>query len=1036
MQTEHVWECLSYRMLTTFPKRSLAVLLHAVSLLCGAAAMAQTTYTLEAFSRDAVTQRDQSVLTKAGTTRLPAGTAVTSDGLTRSHPSGTVITLTSPKVTDMGMPLTFLGWSPTGYDVVSGYAAAETTNPLLITLNANRKLVGWWGYPISQALATPNRTWTTGGHGLWTGSYDVFGPSGGGGARAALLENVNDEAWLEATYTAPTIINYAWRLDLPTAAGARLEALLDGVISDGQTLDLGGWRSRTLDLKGTGPVRVRFRLTHTAVSSIPVLADKRGTAYLADVTAGSFSAPASVRITATSATAATLTWPAGYGATSYTAELSTVADFSTVTFTQNLTAPALTHTFHGLTANTRYYARVLSNRATYTSLASPLGSFIAKVRLAQTITFPAIPNQFPGGAPFSPGASASSSLPITYSITDSRAAVSINGLVTVTGIGSIPIRASQPGDDDYEPAPDVVSDINASIPAGSKLALVASIRTYNGLPQAAMAVSVPPGLPVTYTYKLGTAAATNTPPTEPGTYTVTARLPLNGAPTLTSTLKINKATLMVFGVPVRRLVGLSNPPLALTYTGFVLDDTASMIDTLPTPVCKATAKSAQGNYPITFTGGLDNHYQFAAGTPAAALTVEGFGGTYEALITEPGTHQARGKLTLTVTATGLTYTGNMILDAESTARTLPAGQILTAPDATSATDGASIIVAATSTRAAIQYDIIFTLTDAGELTGSISVGASVVGDLTVGGKIFVPPAKAAAPWKGSYTLHLDPAQPTSPTLPKGAGHAVANIDTAGKLTLTGNLADGTALTSTALPDYDGAYRIYVKPYGTRLNQRLGGILALTAHPDFPAPPSPAARFRAAKVDWVWSKPGLSTDKSYRAGIGPVLTQAGLELWQPPATRIPAKGAIPEVPAITLAQRLGIALFPTATGGLPLTYVSDQLTAMQKDELPNFILMSPAGTPIYPPQNTSLLKFVFTAATGRFTGEFTVAEPPVSPLIRPVARKTLFTGMMRQGPMGDKMIVGDGYFTLPALPGAPTPETTSGELRMDLTPSGS
>ena len=110
--------------------------------------------------------------------------------------------------------------------------------------------------------------------------------------------------------------------------------------------------------------------------------------------------------------------------------------------------------------------------------------------------------------------------------------------------------------------------------------------------------------------------------------------------------------------------------------------------------------------------------------------------------------------------------------------------------------------------------------------------------------------------------------------------------------------------------------------------------------------------------------------------------------------------------------------------------------MQKDELPNFILMSPAGTPIYPPQNTSLLKFVFTAATGRFTGEFTVAEPPVSPLARRVTRKALFSGMMRQGPMGDKLIVGDGYFTLPALPGAPTPESTSGELRMDLTPSGS
>jgi hypothetical protein len=1001
--------------------------------LCGRV-VAQTTFNLNAYGRDAVSQRDQSVLTKIGATRLPAGTAITSDGLTTTHPAGALIRVTSPTTVDNGTALTFQGWSPTNYDATSGYVAAVTTNPLDITLDADRKLIGWWGYSIATMLNTPNRAWTTGGHALWTGSFDVFGPSGGGLARAALLENIGDEAWLESTYSAPGIINYSWRLDIPTAAGARLETLLNGVISDSQAVDSSGWKGRTVELSGNTPVRVRFRLTHTAVSSISILVNKRGTAYLADVASGSFSAPTKVQITSTSDTSATLIWPAGFGATSYTAELSTDADFTSIAKTQliNVTSvpiPAtMTTSFYGLTANTRYYARVLSNRATYTSLASPVRSFIAKVRLAQTITFPAIPNKFLAGVPFLAGATVSSNLPISYTISDSRATISVSGLVTFTGLGDIPIKASQHGDDDYEPAPDAYQSFNSNFPPGARLTLAPATRTYNGLPQSAAAVTTPPGLPPYYTYRLGTAPATTTPPTNPGTYTVTARIPVFLAPTSTSTLKINKATLSVFGVPMERLIGQPNPPLSLTYTGFVAADDASVLDTAPVPVCKAVAKSPQGKYPITFSGGLDNNYQFAAGTPAEALTVQGFGGIYEALITEPGNNQARGKLTLTVTTTGLNYTGSLTLDSESAARAVPAAQILTAPDASTASDTFSITVAATKTQPAVTYEIDFTLTDQGVLTGSIKVASISIGTLTAGRKLYVVPAKTTSPWKGSYTLHLYPVQPSTNPLPEGAGHAVATIDTSGKLTLVGNLADGTPLSTSAQADPDGTYRIYAKPHGTRLGQRFGGVLALTTHPDL------TNRFRAAKADWVWSKPALSTDTSYRAGIGPVLTQAELELWLPPVARIPAKGTIPEVPAITLSERLGIALSPTVDAGLPLSYISSQLSVFQKDELPNFLIIKPTSVVTYPPQNTSLIKLVLTPTTGRFTGEFTVAEIPVPPA-RPVTRKALFTGMMRQGPTGDKLIAGDGHFILPGLPGAPSTEKTSGEIKMDLTPSG-
>ncbi len=75
----------------------------------------------------------------------------------------------------------------------------------------------------------------------------------------------------------------------------------------------------------------------------------------------------------------------------------------------------------------------------------------------QTITFPAIPGKMVTDAPFSLQATASSGLPVSYSLVSPAGIATLtNGTVTLLGIpGTLTIKATQPGDATYDPAVDV-----------------------------------------------------------------------------------------------------------------------------------------------------------------------------------------------------------------------------------------------------------------------------------------------------------------------------------------------------------------------------------------------------------------------------------------------------------------------------------------------------------------------------------------------------------------------------------------------------
>jgi hypothetical protein len=72
----------------------------------------------------------------------------------------------------------------------------------------------------------------------------------------------------------------------------------------------------------------------------------------------------------------------------------------------------------------------------------------------QTITFAPLLNKTYGNPPFTVSASASSGLPVSFSIVSGPATIS-GSTVTITGVGTVTVRASQVGNENYNPAPSV-----------------------------------------------------------------------------------------------------------------------------------------------------------------------------------------------------------------------------------------------------------------------------------------------------------------------------------------------------------------------------------------------------------------------------------------------------------------------------------------------------------------------------------------------------------------------------------------------------
>lgn len=232
----------------------------------------------------------------------------------------------------------------------------------------------------------------------------------------------------------------------------------------------------------------------------------------------------------------------------------------------------------------------------------------------QTITFNPLPTATYGDPAITLSATASSGLPVTFE-SDNLAVATISGnTLIIVGAGTANIIASQPGNETYDPAPDVVQVLTVN---KATLSAVADHKTkIYGDPN--------PTFTITYTGFKGTDNATviDTPPTvatEATQFSPVDSYPIsfmtggtdnNYTITLTDgMLTITKATLTATADNKTKIYGDPNPDLTVTYTGLKGTDDASVIDVPPMISTDVTQYSPVDSYPISFiSDAQDDNY--------------------------------------------------------------------------------------------------------------------------------------------------------------------------------------------------------------------------------------------------------------------------------------------------------------------------------------------------------------------------------------------------------------------------------------------
>ncbi len=602
-------------------------------------------------------------------------------------------------------------------------------------------------------------------------------------------------------------------------------------------------------------------------------------------------------------------------------------------------------------------------------------------------------------------ATASSNLTVSFELLSGPASLD-GAMLTLTGeAGTLVVRARQLGNASY--AAVSADRLIHVVPADAVFAIGSLNQMYRGIPLH-VSITGAPLEEVTLTYN-----GDPNPPVNAGTYAVVA---VRGETRKTAKLVIAKAPLTVTADNPTRLLGEPNPELGFTYAGFVGSDSAETVfpepatKTAAPPLASTTAKqtSPAGLYPIRLSGGAAANYHFVF--VPGILTVEGFDGRYEVLLTDAEFDHVTAKVELTpgkVVKNGLLpFTGKLSVPTEIAPLPLKGGFTLDAE-----TERASVSLPLTRGENAYVLDLGLDLE--GNLSAELRLNGAAHSAGLDGRKLHTFGKNETPPSLGSHTLVLAPGERVADgdnDLPAGAGHATGLISSNGQLKLVGRLADGMALMATLLPDAEGRYRLYANPY-KRLNSFVAGALPLTPHPDLEGRGHIA---ESAGQSLFWTKAGSDKDKSYRAGID--LLDCGLRLdpWRKPAK------AGKNGPEITLLGELGLAeanAIGVAHSDLPGIAVANLPGSVRIGTTGKFSVLEPVDNP-------AGWQISLTTSNGSFKGKFTLRDGKT--------RTVNFTGVLTRVLSTDpSALLGRGHFLLPPAPGADSTELQSGEIQFYL-----
>jgi sugar lactone lactonase YvrE len=241
------------------------------------------------------------------------------------------------------------------------------------------------------------------------------------------------------------------------------------------------------------------------------------------------------------------------------------------------------------------YNPATSNTATFTV-----------TKAAQTITFTAPATTVTYGVPPTTlSATASSSLPVTFSVSSGPANVS-GSTLAITGAGTIVVAANQPGNANYSPAASVSYTIVVNQAPLISISNIPSSATYGGSFTATYSYSGS-GSPTESVSSISPSVCmvTGNIVSYVGTGTCILEASATATPGYTAAtgsaqrFTVTKSMLTVTASNASRAYGAANPTFMPAYSGFVNGDTASVLTGAPSLTTTATTMSTVATYPVT-----------------------------------------------------------------------------------------------------------------------------------------------------------------------------------------------------------------------------------------------------------------------------------------------------------------------------------------------------------------------------------------------------------------------------------------------------
>jgi formylglycine-generating enzyme required for sulfatase activity len=604
--------------------------------------------------------------------------------------------------------------------------------------------------------------------------------------------------------------------------------------------------------------------------------------------------------------------------------------------------------------------------------------------MAQTISFSAPASVYLSQGPLALTGIASSGLPVTFTLISGPATLQGN-LLTLDGPGTIKVEASQPGRGNYASARPVQRTITVKADP-TALTLAKLSQGYDGTPRPITVLGVDDAS-VSYRYPDGLDRSQ--PPTAAGSYPVSAF----AAGTLRKgTLVITRAPLIVQPNDQSKHLGEANPELEVTFSGFVTGETSASVLSRPITVT-TTAKdsSPPGVYPITSSGGSAANYTLIH--RPGKLVVEGFVGSFEALLRDPNTSLPTGLVKVTVPAASRSASAKLMLGIEPAALSL-SGPLALDAETRVANGQFSRVVRSTDT-----YTLNLSVNVFGELGAEVRRNGALIATATDGIRLRDKIKGETVPQAGAYTGEMELDSSAGPNDPSSPGWTTARVDAGGTMAITGRLGDGTAFTASLPADLRGGYRFFGQPYRpARAGAHVGGLWALAPHP------ITSGRWKLDGAELTWAKAARDLDPSYRAGFGPLTLAFSMHPWQPSSK------------TVALAQLLGVdqwTLSYSPTG------------SASESSLPNLVALNSNNTlqvlaPVTSPANIRRWTSRVNPATGAFTGSFELLDVTQK-------RTVNFSGVLRQGNDVQVSQQGRGHYLLPPLRGAANQESRTGDI---------